>query len=188
MKAIKFLSMMAIAAITFNSCSDDDPAPVNEEEVITSVNIVLTPQGGGDQITLSSRDLDGDGPNAPIVLVSDPLATGTVYNGTVQFLNELEDPAEDKTAEILAEDEEHQVFFSVTGSVGSFAYTDSDSNGNPIGLTFTLTSAANTTSGVLTVVLRHQPDKDGAGVSDGNIANAGGETDIEVSYNVAVVN
>ena len=188
MKAIKFLSMMAIAALTFNSCSNDDdaPAPVNEEEVITTVIVTLTPQGSGSPVTLTSRDLDGDGPNAPEVTVSGPLNNNSVYNGSVQFLNELENPAEDITEEVAEEDDEHQVFYSVTGGIGAIAYTDSDANGNPLGLSFTLTTSTTATSGAMTVILRHEPDKDAAGVSDGDITNAGGETDVEVSFNVVV--
>ena len=35
-------------------------------------------------------------------------------------------------------------------------------------------------------MLRHEPDKSAAGVSSGDITNAGGETDIEVSFNVII--
>jgi hypothetical protein len=188
MKAIKFLSMMAIAALTFNSCSNDDdaPEPVNEEEVITTVIVTLTPQGSGSTVTLTSQDLDGDGPNAPVVTVTGPLNNNSVYNGSVQFLNELENPVEDITEEVAEEDDEHQVFFSVTGGVGTITYTDSDANGNPLGLAFTLSTSATATNGIMTVTLRHEPNKDAAGVSEGDITNAGGETDIEVSFNVVV--
>jgi hypothetical protein len=188
MKAIKFLSMLAVAALTFNSCSNDDdaPAPVNEEEVITTVIVTLTPQGSGTAVTLTSRDLDGDGPNAPVVSVTGPLNNNSVYNGSVQFLNELENPAEDITEEVAEEDLEHQVFYNVTGGIGTITYTDSDPNGNPVGLSFTLSTSASATTGVMTVILRHEPEKDAAGVSEGDITNAGGETDTEVSFNVAV--
>jgi len=36
------------------------------------------------------------------------------------------------------------------------------------------------------VTLRHQPDKGAIGVSDGDITNAGGETDIEVLFDVII--
>lgn len=188
MKAIKFLSIMAIAAITFNSCSNDDnaPDPVNEEEVITTVIVTLVPESGN-TITLTSRDLDGDGPDAPVITVSGPLNAGSVYNGNIQFLNELENPVEDITDEIAEEDDEHQVFYSVTGGVGTITYTDSDANGNPVGLSFSLATSANPTNGIINVTLRHLPSKDAAGVSEGDITNAGGETDVEVSFNVVTI-
>ena len=42
-------------------------------------------------------------------------------------------------------------------------------------------------NGTITVILRHEPDKDASGVSNGDITNAGGETDIEVVFNVEVM-
>lgn len=56
---LKFLALFLSSALVLTSCSNDD-APVNEEEVITTVIVTLT--GGGETITLTSRDLDGDGP------------------------------------------------------------------------------------------------------------------------------
>ena len=41
-------------------------------------------------------------------------------------------------------------------------------------------------TGTLSIILRHEPAKDASGVSDGQIANAGGETDIEVSFNITI--
>jgi len=41
-------------------------------------------------------------------------------------------------------------------------------------------------SGTITVILRHEPDKGASGVNDGDITNAGGETDIEVTFDVTV--
>jgi hypothetical protein len=36
------------------------------------------------------------------------------------------------------------------------------------------------------VTLRHEPDKGAAGVSGGDITNAGGDTDIEVTFPVVI--
>ncbi|MFN5772557.1 MAG: type 1 periplasmic binding fold superfamily protein, partial [Flavobacterium sp.] len=119
-KVQKSIRLVAVTALTLGmvSCSDDDNnTPINEEEVITTVTVRLT--GGGQVITLTSRDLDGDGPNAPVVTASGNLAPNTTYTGTVSFLNEAETPAEDKTAEILAEGLEHQVFFQPTSGLGT---------------------------------------------------------------------
>lgn len=183
MKTLKFLSIFLLSGLVLTSCSsdDDNPDPVNEEEVITTLIATLIPNGGGTTVTMTFQDLDGDGPNAPTYDVSGALAAGTTYNGSLSLLNETETPAESISAEIAEEDDEHQFFFSSTGNVGTFAYSDMDGNGNPIGLAFTLTTGAATT-GSITVILRHEPNKNGEGVSDGNIANAGGETDISVTF------
>ena len=187
MKSIKFLTLsLAIIGLAASCSNDDDnPTPVNEEEVITTLTMTFTPQGGGTAITLQTRDLDGDGPNAPDVTVSGPFATDTVYDASIVLLNETEDPADNITAEVQAEDEEHQFFFTVTGGVGIIDYADQDSDGNPVGLNSTFTSAMNVVNGTLTVTLKHEPDKNAAGVSDGDITNAGGETDIQAIFNVS---
>ena len=87
MKNSKLLSLLLIATLVFASCDNDDPEPVNEEEVITTLTATLTPVTGGTSIVLKTQDLDGDGPNAPVVTVSGPLAANTVYNGTMEILN-----------------------------------------------------------------------------------------------------
>ncbi len=192
MKTIKFLSILAIAAVSFNSCSSDDdaPEPINEEEVITTMTVTLVPEGGGQTVTFQTRDLDGDGPNPPIITYtpSANLMANTTYTGSIELLNELEDPAEDITEEVAEEDDEHQFFFIQTGTnQAQITYLDDDADGNPVGLSFSLTTG-DVSNNTLTVILRHEPNKNGAGVSEGNIANAGGDTDIETTFMYAVIN
>lgn len=191
MKTLKHLSYLLIASLIFVSCSDDDdnnniPDPVNEEEVITTVTATLTPAGGGTVVTLQSQDLDGDGPDAPVITISGNLAANTTYSGSLDLLNETESPAESVTEEIEEEALEHQFFFDVSNDLFSVAYDDMDADGNPIGLDFIVTTDATTGTEAFTITLRHEPSKDAAGVSAGDITNAGGETDVEVTFNVTV--
>ncbi|RYZ50284.1 MAG: type 1 periplasmic binding fold superfamily protein [Sphingobacteriales bacterium] len=188
MKNLKIFAFSLTAISLLSACSSDDntAVPVNEEEVITTLSATLVPVGGGTTVTLTSRDLDGDGPSAPVVTVSGPLAANTTYNGAVDLLNETVTPAESITGEIVEEALDHQYFYSATNNVATFGYAAPfDSNGNPIGVNFTLTTAAPAT-GAITFVLRHQPDKQGEGVSQGSIANAGGDSDVEVTFAVSV--
>jgi hypothetical protein len=180
MKKNLFCFLAFVASIMLiTSCTKEDS---NDEELITTVTYNLTPVGGGSAVTLSFRDIDGDGGNAPVVSVS-PLKANTVYNGELTILNESESPVDDITTEIKAEDKEHQFFFE--SSVVKVEYTDKDANGNPLGLlTKVSTTAAGT--GKLKVTLKHEPNKTASGVKDGKIANAGGETDIEVEFNITV--
>jgi hypothetical protein len=167
----------------FTSCSNDDdaPAPVNEEEVITTITVVMTPAGGGTAVTLQSRDLDGDGPDAPVVTVSGAFAANTTYNGAITLLNETETPAEDVTLEVEEEDDEHQFFYTVGGGLNfTTVYTNFDGNNNPLGTAFDATTGAAST-GTVTFTLRHEPTKPNTGLGD-----AGGETDIEVTFDVAI--
>ena len=125
MKTGKLLATAILSAALLMSCSDDDDIPeeVHEEEVITTLIATLTPQGQGTEITLESQDLDGDGPNDPVVTVSGPLAAGVVYDGSIKLWNETEDPAEDITEEVEEEDLEHQFFYTVgSGLDVSVAY------------------------------------------------------------------
>lgn len=108
MKKFTTLAIVIGIASSLSSCSVDDK-PVNEDEVITTVITTLT--GGGQVVTLTSRDLDGDGPNAPVITVSGNLSANTSYMGSVTFLNETETPAENITTEIVDEGVDHQLFF-----------------------------------------------------------------------------
>jgi hypothetical protein len=177
-----YLSISILAAISasFYGCNDEDPIIPNEEEVITTLVYTLTPSGGGDDVVLRFEDLDGDGGNQPVVTV-DTLEPGTTYTGTVQVLNESESPAEDITEEVKEEGVDHQFFYVSSLSDVTISYSDQDSKGNPIGIqTEVSTGAADV--GTLAVVLRHEPNKIADGVKDGDIANAGGESDIEVVF------
>ncbi|MCB0443051.1 MAG: type 1 periplasmic binding fold superfamily protein [Flavobacterium sp.] len=183
---MKNLKMMALALTTIfilNSCSNDD-SPVVEEELITTLTATFV--GGGQTITLTSRDADGDGPNDPVITVSGNFAPSTTYTGSVQFLNELENPAENITEEIEEKDLEHQIFYQISNSLGSFTYADFDSDGNPLGLAFTFTTGANPGTGSLTIILRHLLNKNATGVAEGDISNAGGSTDVEASFPVVI--
>lgn len=183
MKTLKLLSFFILGSIFLMSCSsdDNDPEPVNEEELITTMTVTLTPQGGGATITLESRDLDGDGPNAPEITVSGNLAANTSYSGVIVLLNETEAPAENITEEVEEEAEEHQFIFSTTGAITTVNYADADGNGNPVGIAFTL-ETGDAGGATITVTLRHEPTKP----NDGTLAGAGGETDIAQTFTVTV--
>ncbi len=182
MRTIKLLSMFAFSGIVLFSCSDDDdPEEVNEEETITTMVVSLTPSGGGTAITLTSRDLDGDGPNDPVLTVSGNLAATTTYNGSATFSNETENPAEDITVEVEQEGEEHQLIYVYTGSIEDVYNLDDDADGNDLGLSFDLDTGA-AGSATLNVTLRHEPNKP----NDGTLAGAGGSTDFTATFNITV--
>lgn len=182
MKNLKTIAL-SLSFITLFSCNNDDTTPVNEEEVITTVTTTLI--GGGQTITLKSKDIDGDGPNAPVVTVSGNLKPNTTYTGSTTFLNELKSPADNITTEVLEEGTDHQIFYQAPSTLGTIAYSDLDANGKPIGIQFTLVTATATTTNLI-VTLRHLPNKSATGVATGNISNAGGSTDAEVTFPIVV--
>jgi len=177
------LFLLACIAIFISSCGKDDPEPIQPVELITTLTWTLT-DSSGDTVMMSFRDLDGDGGDAPVVSTA-TLKANEVYTSELEFLNETETPAENVTEEIIEEDLEHQVFYATSIAGLSFSYADMDSDGNPLGVVATVNTGA-PGNGTVTITLRHEPAKDASGVSDGNIANAGGETDIEVTFNVDV--
>lgn len=186
MKNLKSIVLIALTFLSLISCSNDDETivAVNEEEVITTVTTTLV--GGGQTIILTSRDLDGDGPNAPVVTVSENLVAGTTYIGSTVFLNELTNPAEDISEEVEEEGVDHQIFYQLASTLGTVTYDDVDVNGKPIGLDFTLVAGTSGSTGILTVTLRHQPNKSASGVVNGDITNAGGNTDAAVTFPIVV--
>ncbi len=186
MKALPHYLFVLITAslLCLSSCDDDDPVIPNDEELITTLTYTLSPTNGGADVVLSFSDLDGDGGNPPII-TGGTLANNTTYTGTLALSNESESPAEDITAEIRAESEDHQFFFSDAGTNITIEYADEDPAGNPVGL-ITDVSTGDADVDVLTITLRHLPEKTASGVAAGDITNAGGETDIEVTFQVIV--
>jgi hypothetical protein len=183
MKNLKILATAILATLSLASCSDDDDLPeaIHEEEVITTITITLEPEGEGTKVTLQKQDLDGDGPDDPTFDVSGNLVAGVTYNGSIVLLNETESLAEDITEEVEEEDLEHQFFYTIASDLDvTIDNANLDSEGNILGTEFKLTAGA-ASSGVLTVTLRHEPKKPNTGLED-----AGGETDVEASFDVVV--
>lgn len=180
---------MAALSFSIYSCDDDDVEIKdenipNEEELITTVQYTLVPNGGGDNVVFSFKDLDGDGGDAPIIN-TEALRANTTYTASLQFLNESEDPSENITTEINEEAAEHQVFFQTNDSNLVISYNDKDPNSMPLGLETTVKTFEKSSSN-LTITLRHEPNKSAEGVKDGDITNAGGETDIEVVFPILI--
>ena len=181
------LFLLATAIVNWSCSKEEVPEEVHPKEVITTMKVVLTPKTGGSAVTLQSRDLDGDGPKAPVI-TGGTLDVNKAYDGVITLLNETESPAEDITKEVKEEAEEHQMFYKATGRISAtFAYAGTnDKNGRPIGVKFTLTTGSSIGTGNFVFTLRHEPNKAASGVSTGDITNAGGETDIEVTFPITL--
>lgn len=186
MRKLWMLFSLLLAVTVVTSCDDDDPEPVNEEELITTVRVTFTNQANASDVkTALFVDSDGEGGNAPSI-TNPTLSANSTYSVSIEFLNESETPAEDITEEVAEEDYEHQVFYVVGSGLNlTYSYGDEDRDGNPLGLSG---SAVTTTAsnGTLTVLLLHEPNKTASGVAAGDPANAGGETDVEVTFNVTI--
>lgn len=167
---LKFgLPVIALAALFYSCDKKEDPEP-DENELITTIKLVLT--SGTQTKTFLWKDLDGDGGKAPVI-TGDTLSKKTTYSYALTFLDESKTPAEDVTAEIREKANEHLVVFTPNPSnLLTVTITDKDSKNLPLGLAGTIATIDSTKNGVLKIRLRHQPgSKDGSAVPGSDDAN-----------------
>ncbi|HET8858510.1 hypothetical protein [Marivirga sp.] len=182
MSALKSM-LLLVAVLLFSQCDTAEPEAENEEELITTLEMTFTPVNGGDEVVFSVYDEDGDGPMAP-VYTNGTLAANTAYTASIEVRNDVEN--ENITLEVIEEANEHQFFFQISNGLNiEFGYNDADTDGYPIGLSTTFTTGAAST-GSLVVILRHEADKLAEGVENGDPTNAGGETDIQATFDVVI--
>ncbi|MEM1219381.1 MAG: type 1 periplasmic binding fold superfamily protein [Bacteroidota bacterium] len=179
-----FIGLMLLLPLVFMACDDERVDP-QTEELITNLTLTLAPAGAGAPIVLSFTDVDGEG-GAEGVFSTTPLMANTTYAGSVTLLNTADGATADITRDIEADEESYQLFYQAMMGLNLTAgYEDADANNNPIGLLTTITTGEAST-GTLKVTLRSQLTKNAAGVSDGDISNAGGDTDFEVVFEVEI--
>lgn len=177
-----FLGLMVTSLIGFTSCEKDDnktddPDHDHDEELITTVKLTFTDSATQVGTTFQFKDIDGEGGNDPEIFDEITLLPNRTYNLSMQFLNESESPAEDITAEILEEDDEHIICFIPANSNVTIKRTDSDGT-NEVGLESKWTTKAES-SGTVAISLKHQP-----GVKDGSCTP--GETDVELTFDLEI--
>ncbi len=168
------------------SCTDDpagnDEEGPGEEELITEISLSLEGDDGS-TTAVSWSDEDGLGGNDPEIGTLH-LQAGATYTGSIELLNTTESPAEDITAEVREEAEEHQFFYAAEGSVSdrlTIEITDTDANDLPIGLAYSITvSEGDAASGTLNVVLNHYDDTPKDGTTRSN------ESDIDIDIPVEI--
>ena len=179
-KYLTFALSLALLTVVFAACDSNEPDDEGpgEEELITRVVLRLT--GGGQTVTATANDPDGDGTNFQIDTIN--LAAGTTYTGTVELADDIND--EDITEEIREEDDEHQFFYTVGGGASgrvTVTITDQDDNGLPVGLNFTVAvSAGGAVSGTLRVVLSHFDEEQKNGMDQND------ETDVDITFPVKI--
>lgn len=183
---MKYIFLFSIITVSFlSSCKEDHDH--NEGELITTLMYTLS-NPGNETVVFSFSDKDGDGGIAPIVTTSGVLKSGLTYSGTLSVRNDSTNSVVDITEEIAEEDEDHQFFFIPNSALAgklTIQYDDKDGKNNPIGLK-TKAIVSGSGNGKLKIILRHLPNKGGVGVGFGDIINAGGETDIEVEFDVTI--
>ncbi len=178
---VKIAAVLGLALVAgLSSCKKDEdlvptPQPTfNEPEVITTMTLTFVDDAGVQPtVTATFRDPDGDGGLGADIFDTIRLQNNTTYNCSITLLNETVSPAEDVTAEVLAEATEHLFCFSPVGANVTIVRTDTDGT-YEVGLQSQWTTGT-ASNGNTVVTMKHQP-----GVKDGTCAP--GETDIEVDF------
>ena len=199
MKWLSYAASGLYLSILFSCSSDDAPPPLeNEEEVITTVTLTFEPEGGGEAVTASWEDADGEGAGVPVV-DNIILAPDTEYTLSITLTNAIDpDSPEDITEEVRTEADEHMFFFGWTeglmadpsgdGNIDDRAdpvnYEDSDGT-LPLGLITRWTTGQPATgvpaTGTFRLLLKHQPDIKSATSTSGN-----GETDVNIEWEMTI--
>ena len=166
-------------------CTEDPGIEETLPKHITHFKITLHDQLGGPPVVMSYSDADGNGTNSPLI-TAQPLRANTTYQGVIELWDESKDPVL-RLNDIIANDmESHQFFYSISKNLDlRVNYDDQDENGNPVGMAITLQTGKNSI-GQLVVTLRNQLNKAGAGVADGDITFAGGDTDLYIQFILSV--
>jgi hypothetical protein len=183
MKKVIF-SAVLLASVLMIGCKKDKAAEEpNEEELITTVNLKFKNVATNATTTFTYKDLDGPGGAAPQTFQTIALKPSTIYDVSVELLDESSNPVKDITSEVSAEGVDHQFYYNVSGGTNAaFSNLNNDSNGLPLGLTArcVTTSVGNVS---LQFILKHKP-----GVKAANDPSSKGETDVEITWPITVAN
>lgn len=182
MKKITINSIIIISILLITNSCEKNNHNHNDHDVINKVTMELT--SSTENTTLTFEDIDGDGGIAPTI-TSGSIKGNMTYSGVIRLYTLHDNHYDELTSEILAEGEKHQFFFSSNVPGISFIYSDKDTLNQPIGLSNTIKTIG-TGTGIIRVILRHEPNKSATGVAEGDITNAGGETDIEIEFPITV--
>ena len=181
--ALPGILLLALALLV-TACDSTDPGEegAGEEEVISNVTITLENQADNSTITAEAV-FDEAGVRQSAETLA--LTPGATYTGTITLRDRFAN--EDITAEVDEERDEHRFFYVAQGDASNalnITITDTDSNGYPVGLAFTMTVAAGTAgTGELRVVLGHYDERPKeASETIGAIP----ETDIDFTYPVTI--
>jgi hypothetical protein len=195
MKNLKKVSLYLVALLAFGfaSCESEDPEKENDGEVITDVTLNFQELNAsnalvGSVLSFKASDPQGIEVGKTPTVQSITLTKGKKYQMTIEVKNSIEN--EDITQEILTEAAAHQFFF--LGQVfesSFFSIQYADAGGVALGLKtiVTVSSSTGTNNSIMRVVLRHDLNKNFPGATSptfANFAQAGGETDLDLTFPV----
>lgn len=184
-----YLPLVILGSLLFTAtaCSDDDPEPTEEEELITTLKITMVPVGKTQTVVGTYSDPDGPGGNQATVNTL-RLEANTTYNATITLFDESKTPAAELTSEIEEEADEHEFFYQTLDNLMlAITKTDKDKSQRPVGLKAQIVTSSSST-GKLRITLKHQPNLK-VGANEPNreqVAITKGETDVQAEFPVIV--
>lgn len=179
-------SLLIWVLISFTSCSSD-PVVLDPQPNITLLTYTLSPIGGGQTVVFTYEDEDATGGSGGLV-TGGTLSISTMYEGEIELFTTSNDSLVNITESIRQDGRDNQFFYTNLNPALVVSYDDSDVDldGKPIGILTNLNTVNNSGDGTLTLTLKHNPDKDGIGVSGGNVSLSKGRTDLAVDFPVSV--
>ncbi len=181
------------------SCDKGEPVVVHEHEVFTRVVLEVKKDGetnfkkytfeveghddhGHDDHGDDDHGDDDHGDEHTEV----ELDTNSTYHVGIFFYNDSDpDNIEDVTLEVIEEADAHQVFYEMTEipgfSIAAASDDTKDSNGNPLFLKTSWTTASETSGDVMAYLIHEPTSKTGS-----TRADFGGATDVEIEFEVHV--
>jgi len=149
------------ALLLFTGCDSTEPdaeRPI-QQELVTRLQISLTPRTGSSATqTFTATSSDALIQSSSLDIDTITLAAGTTYDGTIRL---FDDPNTLEVTEEIATDEAnvHQIFYTPNDAISASVtveYADTDPNGLPIGITFTVDVAPGASgAGTIRVELNH---------------------------------
>jgi hypothetical protein len=165
---------------TQSSCKKNTPPNPNEEELITTFQIVFTDSAGIKPSAVATyKDIDGDGGNNPSVFDTIKLQANTTYNASILLLDESKTPIDTISNEVLEEGAEHLFCFTPNNINTTIKATDLDINNIGIGLSTKWTTTIGSV-GTTQIILRHQPDNTKTG------SCSPGSSDIDIIFQTII--
>jgi hypothetical protein len=181
------------------SCDKGEPVVVHEHEVFTRVVLEVKKDGetnfkkytfeveghddhGHDDHGDDDHGDDDHGDEHTEV----ELDTNSTYHVGIFFYNDSDpDNIEDVTLEVIEEADVHQVFYEMTEisgfSIAAASDDTKDSNGNPLFLKTSWTTASETSGDVMAYLIHEPSSKTGSARAD-----FGGATDVEIEFEVHI--
>lgn len=182
---IIFLFALSAIAISIDACKEPEPAEPAEQELITTMKLIVTDGSSSQTFTYKVENGLGSTTGGSTQIDTIKLAPNKTYSVTTELYNEKENPAENITLEVIEERNDHLLLYNSTpaSGAGSISFTNGskDKDGNPFNQTISFTTG-DAGSGSLQVNLMHEPTNK-AGTTP---AASGGETDAEVIYPVRI--